>query len=106
MNKLTAAALCLSVLASPALADDFKADLLACEEQADLRASSSRHSSAKSSAINGAAGVLGAIVGGYNPGPALSGATQGAIHGAANDARQAEWRRQALVDACMREKGK
>lgn len=109
MTKLTALTLCLGLATATTTTtagpvEDFRADLAYCEEMANLRASSSGYSSTTNSAIGGLANILGAVIAGRDTSYALSGAAQQGIHGVANDARAAEYRRQSMIDQCLRER--
>lgn len=105
LNRI-GAALAVALVAAPTMADTYETDLAVCEARAAARMESNRSPSTQGAMITAAANVLGAILGGYNPSAAISGAAQSTVHGAANDARQAEWRRQALIDECLRERAR
>lgn len=107
MMKLPAIAVALTLAALPCLADEaaeFKADLRYCEAYADARAQSTGSPSAKAAAIGTVANILGAVIGGRDPSYAISGGAQSTIHGLGNDARMAEWKRQGLIESCLRER--
>jgi hypothetical protein len=104
-TTLTAAIFTATVLGSTAAHasnEQFRVDLATCQERADIMATA-RPSSVTTSAINTGANVLSALIAGRDPSNHIANGARAGINRTAQDARNAEMRREQEIRTCMRQ---